>query len=98
MSWIVRRSERSSTGPRPNHDRLQTGRTTRVQSIPSDNMTILRQVYIETERDRIERETKHRIERLQIKIGVQNLEYEERYEAIMQDYRLRVQALMSLSK
>lgn len=61
-------------------------------------MTLLRQAYIETERDRMERETKHRIERLQIKLRVDHPDYEENYEAIIQDYELRVQALMSLSK
>jgi len=59
---------------------------------------LLREVYIQTERDIIEKETKNRIERLQIKLRVDHPEYEERYESIMQDYELRVQALMSLSK
>jgi hypothetical protein len=59
---------------------------------------LLREVYIRTERDIIEKETKNRIERLQIKLRVDHPEYEERYESIMQDYELRVQALMSLSK
>lgn len=61
-------------------------------------MTLLREVYIRTERDIIEQETAKKIERLQIKLWVQHPEYEEKYEAIMQDYELRVQALISLSK
>jgi len=61
-------------------------------------MAILRHVYIETEMDRIEKETKYRIERLQIKLRVDHPEYEEKYESIIQDYELRVQSLMSLSK
>ena len=57
---------------------------------------MLRQVYIDTEKNRIEKDTKARIDKLMINPGQESPEYEERYESIMQDYRLRMQALLPL--
>lgn len=57
----------------------------------------LRKAYIMTERDLIEKQTDEAIRKLQIIPWVQSPDYEEKYEAIMQKYRLRVEELRVLS-
>ena len=56
----------------------------------------LREAYIETETERIECQTKEAIRKLQIIPGVESPEYESKYEAIMDNYRLRLAAIESL--
>lgn len=59
---------------------------------------ILRQAYIKVTSYIIENEVKRRIECLQINLGHDHPEYQKKYEAIVKDYELRVQELISLSK
>ena len=56
----------------------------------------LLKAFQESEIDRVEKETKRKIERLQIKLWVQHPEYEERYNSIMQDYELEVQRILNI--
>lgn len=59
---------------------------------------LLRQVYIETERDLLEKRTAEAIRKIQISPGIQSPEYQDKYESIMQNYRLRVEILTNLKK
>lgn len=56
----------------------------------------LRQKYCACERERLEQETKNKIARIMIVPGIDSPRYEETYEAIMQEYRLRVENLRVL--
>lgn len=56
----------------------------------------LREAYVNIELEILERETKKAIDRIMIDPGVQSPEYEPKYLAIMDNYRLRWQALQSL--
>ena len=56
----------------------------------------LREAYIETESSLLEKRTEEAIRKIQISPGIQSPEYEEKYEAIMQEYRLRVEAIRIL--
>jgi len=56
----------------------------------------LREAYVNTELEILERETKKAIDRIMITLGVQSPEYEPRYLAIMDNYRLRWHAIQSL--
>ena len=56
----------------------------------------LREAYCNTEIDLLERETKKAIERIMITPGVQSPEYIPKFNAIMDNYRLRYAALQAL--
>lgn len=56
----------------------------------------LREVYVDTESAILERNTKKAIDRIMIDPGVQRPDYEEKYEAIMQSYRLRAEEVRLL--
>lgn len=57
----------------------------------------LREAFVETESYLVEKHTREAIARIMIIPGVQSPDYEEKYEAIMQRYRLRVEELRKLS-
>jgi hypothetical protein len=56
----------------------------------------LREIYVESELQILERETKEAIDRIMMNPGVKSPEYEPKYLAIMDNYRLRWQVLQSL--
>lgn len=59
---------------------------------------ILREKYIESETDRLERTTREAIDRIMLNPGVASPEYEAKYNAIMDNYRLRWNDIQSLKK
>lgn len=58
----------------------------------------LREAYIETESERLERETREAIAKIMINPWVQSPEYEPKYLTIMDNYRLRWLNLQELKK
>lgn len=56
----------------------------------------LREAFVQTESEILERRTKKAIDRIMIDPGVQSPDYEEKYESIMQSYRLRAEELRLL--
>lgn len=57
---------------------------------------LLREAYIESESDRLERTTREAIDRIMINPGVASPEYEAKYNAIMDNYRIRWQMIQEL--
>lgn len=56
----------------------------------------LREAFIDTESAILERSTKKAIDRIMIDPGIQSPDYEGKYKAIMQSYRLRAEELRLL--
>lgn len=59
---------------------------------------LLREAYIETESMALERQTKEAIDRIMVNPGITSPDYEDKFNTIMDNYRLRWQAIQSLNK